>query len=34
MEKKQTVKDKVRAETAKTPGSFGHLGGIEEPSRL
>ena len=32
MEKKQTVKDEVRAETVKTPGSFGHLGALRSPA--
>lgn len=32
MEKKQMVKDEVRAETAKTPGSFGQLGALRSPA--
>lgn len=32
MEKKQMVKDKLRAETAKTPGLFGQLGALRSPA--
>ena len=32
MEKKQMVKDEVRAETAKTPGSYRQLGALRSPA--